>query len=311
VRVSDIASIELGLLRAVAHIGASSPDASRKSVSLLCKHIRAIHQGFSSGSEDDMGQSNHCASGEASPVADRVVVAMAILSLTNFHHFINTNPLIGLSVESVTLLLEAVQTLTSSINAEALESSWYSSASGSPVSTSDRDGAIGLTASGTSQAFNQMQGVQSQKEIIKRFSKSQMVLDILDIQGILLSQALVGGNSIEAPLEMGDGHTRDYDTEHSLPNDRSFSLLTARAVPNSAKVVFLGVDDDGRGRAALESVTDKAIEWWNNVMHGQGIGIGSGMADRRMRTGDSDVLENHVIEAILVCILATSPLDRG
>jgi hypothetical protein len=55
VHVSDIESVELGLLGAIAHIGAGNAEASVRAVDSLCEHIARIRGGLSSGVEEEVG----------------------------------------------------------------------------------------------------------------------------------------------------------------------------------------------------------------------------------------------------------------
>jgi hypothetical protein len=228
--------------------------------------------------------------------------AMAIISLKNLHRFIGSTPLIGLSYESLVKLLDATHALSTSAVSDNLGASWYSSESGSPVSTSDRDGAIGLAASGLSRGASHMQGVQYQKDVIRQFSKSKLVLDILDIQGILLGQALVGGNSIETSVQDAGLEEENRAVKHRINDDRSYLLLTGRAVPSTPRVIRLEGDAGRAGSDILESIVDQTTDWWEDVMHGHGIGIGSGIAGRHSSSAGVDDLENSVIEAILVSL---------
>jgi hypothetical protein len=64
--------------------------------------------------------------------------------------------------------------------------------------------------------------------------------------------------------------------------------------------LHLGSYDGSSGREILEKIASQAVTWWEDIMHGQGIGIGNGLIDGRNRSDSSDEVENLAVTAILV-----------
>lgn len=220
---------------------------------------------------------------------------MAILMLSNYHEFIVSTPLVRISPQSLVKLLTASHELAVSPGSDNLEASLYSSQSGSPISTSDNDGAIRLTGPTASRSIPGLQGLELQRNVIRRFSKLELAYKVLDVENTLLSQSLVGGSTIEEPasFDISDPPDRQAST-------RSFSILASRPIPDSASVLHLGSYDGSSGREILEKIASQAVTWWEDIMHGQGIGIGNGLIDGRNRSDSSDEVENLAVTAILV-----------
>lgn len=225
---------------------------------------------------------------------------MAIVLLSNYHDFVLSTPLVRISDHSLVKLLIASHDLAIPPGSDNLEASLYSSQSGSPMSTSDNDGAIRLHASSQRRAGPSSQGMELQRTVIRRFSKLELAQKVLDVESTLMSQALVGQNTIEEPasFDLAEGLSQELQ-----PGTRSFSILASRAVPESPSVTLFGTYGNGTGREILEKIASQAVTWWEDVMHGQGIGIGNGLMDGGHRSENSDSVEVLAVMAILVCLV--------
>jgi hypothetical protein len=285
------------LFKAIAHIGAVNPEASSEVVDMLCDHLAELRSALHGGNEEDMGKLTACMR-RCIGDPDRwngCLSAMAILMLSNYHEFIVSTPLVRISPQSLVKLLTASHELAVSPGSDNLEASLYSSQSGSPISTSDNDGAIRLTGPTASRSIPGLQGLELQRNVIRRFSKLELAYKVLDVESTLLSQCLVGGSTIEEPanFDISDPPDRQAST-------RSFSILASRPIPDSASVLHLGSYDGSSGREILEKIASQAVTWWEDIMHGQGIGIDNGLIDGRNRSDSSDEVENLAVTAILV-----------
>ena len=222
---------------------------------------------------------------------------MAIILLSNYHDFVLSTPLVRISDQSLVKLLIASHDLAIPPGSDNLEASLYSSQSGSPISTSDNDGNIRLPATSRGRTAPGPQGLELQRNVIRRFSKLELARKVVEIESTLMSQALVGRSTIEEPVHLGQAQTLDLDLQ---PGTRAFSLLSSRAVPESSSVMHLGSYHGNAGRDILERIASQAVAWWEDVMHGQGIGIGHGLMHGRNRSDGFDETEVLAVTAILV-----------
>jgi hypothetical protein len=203
-------------------------------------------------------------------------------------------------------LINSINALASSSVTETIQGSLYNSDGGSPVSTSDRDGVIKSNPPET-KGYPQ---IYTPSDILRRFSAMYMVNMVLQMEGSLLNQALVSVKSCykrSTTSNAGTSCTMPSLTEEAVPNDICFETLTMRAASESAQAVYLSDIDAGAGKRALQNVASAAVQWWDEIMNGSGIGIGTGMLQRGSiddtRVIGADNLENATMAAILVRFL--------
>jgi hypothetical protein len=251
------------------------------------------------------------------------LAATALTILTATHEHLLTYPIGPLSHGQLASILDAVQRLASPqviSNLETVNSN--PSPVSSPASTSDKDGAIrnrsedfhtgpgtGFQPTGSDDEYRPRRvssvrpaHMYEQITILRRFSGMDLALLVLDMQGAVLCQSL-------APVEPRFTHDTsfsrgDYKEEHYASNT-SWSTLNRTAVRDTPLFTRLGESEEHCG--VLEVVASAAVQWWEEIMHGSGIGLGVGIARRFVDRGQSginggglDYGENAVMIAILV-----------
>jgi hypothetical protein len=261
------------------------------------------------------------------------VTATALTILSATHEHLLTHPIAPLSHGQLAGILSAVQQLASHqviSNLETVNSN--PSPISSPASTSDKDGAIrnrsedfhtepgaGIQSTGNDHEYRprRISSVRptymyEQIAILRRFSGMDLALLVLDMQGAILSQSLA---PVEPRTTYDTSYNKgDYKEEHYASN-ASWSTLTRISVQEVPSFTRLGESEEHC--AALEVVASAAVQWWEEIMHGSGIGLGVGIARRFVDRGQSginggglDYGENAVTIAILVR-LVTVPIRMG
>lgn len=192
----------------------------------------------------------------------------------------------------------------------------------SPASTSDKDGDIRVRQDGSERGpaqeadaatrYAQIQRRRSsvypphlyeQIAILRRFSGMDLVLLVLDMQGSVLCQSL-------APVEMPDSQPAsfargDRRDEHFASNA---SWLSLNQVPADGTIGHLKLGRSEEGHVVLQDIASAAVKWWDEIMHGSGIGLGVGVARRFADRGQGafggglDYGENAAMIAILVSL---------
>lgn len=185
--------------------------------------------------------------------------------------------------------MNATHNLASYSEIENLQSSFYNSASGSPISTSDRDGISRPNTDGGQaarlRAKHAYQGVQFARDLVQKFAALELVANVLEIQSVLLGHALVGDDAtVNLPQTLDSYHPFGLTTSPGQPDtaarDYSFRVLRTQPCPRTANVIHLGDRPEHTSKMALELVGSQAVKWWDEVMNGNGIGIGSGLGAR-------------------------------
>lgn len=192
----------------------------------------------------------------------------------------------------------------------------------SPASTSDKDGDINVRlddsvgghardADATPQ-YSQVHRRRSsvypshlyeQIAILRKFSGMDLVLLVLDMQGSVLCQSL-------APVRMPDAQLSsfargDRTDEHFASNS---SWLALNQVPVEAATGHLKLGRSEEGHVVLQDIASAAVKWWDEIMHGSGIGLGVGVARRFADRGEGgfggglDYGENAAMIAILASV---------
>lgn len=143
--------------------------------------------------------------------------------------------------------------------------------------------------------------LHEQIAILRRFSGMDLVLLALDMQGAILCQSL-------APVQRTETFDpslakADQQEEHFASNV-SWHHLNHGPVQEVAAHLKLGRSTEGH--VVLQDVASAAVKWWEEIMHGNGIGLGVGIARRFGERGQGsfggglDYGENAVMIAILV-----------
>ncbi|KAJ9109086.1 hypothetical protein QFC21_000414 [Naganishia friedmannii] len=305
-RVSELTSV---MLRAIFHIGSSTSAQFGDIVVVFVNFLKAL--------------------AEKLETRDESILATALTILTATHEHLLTYPIALPSHGQLSSISSAVQRLASPqviSNLETVNSN--PSPVSSPASTSDKDGAIrnrsedfhsgpsaGFQPTGNDDEYRPRQissvrptHMYEQIAILRRFSGMDLALLVLDMQGAILCQSL-------APVELRTTHDTffsrgDYKEEHYASNT-SWSTLNRVTVQDIPLFTRLGESEEHCG--VLEVVASAAVQWWDEIMHGSGIGLGVGIARRFVDRGQSginggglDYGENAVMIAILKLLTLTS-----
>jgi hypothetical protein len=312
-QVSEMTSV---LLRALFHIGnATAGLEAGNAIGVLEDFLHALAEKMTSKDESVLGKSR-------SGLEDRVLTwfssATALTILTACHEHVLNCPIALQSSSQVSRLVSAFRRLASEqviSNLEAVNSN--PSPVSSPTSTSDRDGDINIRLD-ESMGPGSAPYVRSHRRrssafplhfyeqiaILRRFSGMDLVLLVLDMQGAIMCQSLAPiprSPANESPVVKGE--QRD---EHFASN-ASWHSLNHTPVQEVAASLKLG--RSAEGHVALQDVASAAVKWWEEIMHGSGIGLGVGIARRFGERGQGsfggglDYGENAVMIAILVSAL--------
>ncbi|KAJ9109753.1 hypothetical protein QFC19_001983 [Naganishia cerealis] len=135
----------------------------------------------------------------------------------------------------------------------------------------------------------------------KMDSKDETTL-VLDMQGAILCQSLAPvepRNTYDTSFSKGDNKEEHY------ASNSSWSTLNRVPVQDAPSFMRLGESEENCD--VLELVASAAVQWWEEIMHGSGIGLGVGIARRFLERGQSginggglDYGENATMIAILV-----------
>ena len=137
--------------------------------------------------------------------------------------------------------------------------------------------------------------------ILRRFSGMDLVLLALDMQGAILSQSLA---SIQRTATHDPSLAKTDQREEHFASNASWHNLNQNPVQEIAAHLKLGRSMEGH--VVLQDVASAAVRWWEEIMHGTGIGLGVGIARRFGERGHGsfggglDYGENAVMIAILV-----------
>lgn len=74
VNLENIRAVGQALFKAIAHLGAASPEASEEVIDLLCGHLAEIRTSLHGGNEDEMGELLKCS------LIRRLLLMMSIFS---------------------------------------------------------------------------------------------------------------------------------------------------------------------------------------------------------------------------------------
>jgi hypothetical protein len=131
-----------------------------------------------------------------------------------------------------------------------------------------------------------------------------LVLLVLDMQGSIMCQSL-------APVPRSPVHdspaVKGEQRDEHFASNASWHSLNHTPVQEVAASLKLG--RSAEGHVALQDVASAAVKWWEEIMHGSGIGLGVGIARRFGERGQGsfggglDYGENAVMIAILVSAL--------
>ena len=143
--------------------------------------------------------------------------------------------------------------------------------------------------------------LQEQIAILRKFSGMDLALLVLDMQGSILCQSL-------APVRWMDKYNSsvakvDQREEHFASNASWYKL---NQNPVQEVTVHLKLGRGTEGHIVLQDVASAAVTWWEEIMQGNGIGLGIGIARRFGERGQGsfgaglDYGENAVMIAILV-----------
>ncbi|KAJ9110206.1 hypothetical protein QFC20_003058 [Naganishia adeliensis] len=285
-----------------------------------------------------IGESPSCPSGEIVGVfeefllvladkmtnRDESVLATALTILTSCHEHMLTYPIELDSSSQVSCILAALRLLASEQVIETLDAvNSNPSPVSSPASTSDKDGDIRIrlddSVGGQADATPQYAHVQRRRSsiypphlyeqiaILRRFSGMDLVLLVLDMQGSVLCQSL-------APVQMPDSQPSsfargDRKDEHFASNA---SWLSLNQVPVHGTTGDLKLGRSEEGHVVLQDIASAAVKWWDEIMHGSGIGLGVGVARRFADRGQGafggglDYGENAAMIAILKLLTLAS-----
>ncbi|KAJ9125427.1 hypothetical protein QFC22_000388 [Naganishia vaughanmartiniae] len=324
-RVSELTSV---MLRALFHIGSSSAVQFGDIVIVFANFLRLLAEKLESRDESTLGLLNQFIL-EKYLAHLYYVTATALTILTASHEHLLTYPVTPLSPGQLAMILSAVQRLASPqviSNLETVNSN--PSPVSSPASTSDKDGAIRNRSedfhSGPGTGFQSTDNedtyrprrissvrpayMYEQIAILRRFSGMDLALLVLDMQGAILCQSLA---PVEPRVTYDTSFSKgDYKEEHYASNT-SWSTLNRIAVQEVPLSTRLGESEEHCG--VLEVVASAAVQWWEEIMHGSGIGLGVGIARRfvdrgqsGINGGGSDYGENAVMIAILKLLTLTS-----
>lgn len=192
----------------------------------------------------------------------------------------------------------------------------------SPASTSDKDGDIRVRLDNSigghapdadaTPSYAQVHRRRSsvypshlyeQIAILRKFSGMDLVLLVLDMQGCVLCQSLA---PVRAPDSRPSSFASGACTDEHFASNSSWLALNQVSVQATTGHLKLGRSEEGH--VVLQDIASAAVKWWDEIMHGSGIGLGVGVARRFADRGDGgmggglDYGENAAIIAILASV---------
>lgn len=308
------------ILQALFHIGESPSCPSGEIVGVFEEFLLVLADKMTNRDESVLGESMKEEAACSSLIVFCRRTATALTILTSCHEHMLTYPIELDSSIQVSCILAALRLLASEQVIETLDAvNSNPSPLSSPASTSDKDGDIRIrlddSVGGQADATPQYAHVQRRRSsiypphlyeqiaILRRFSGMDLVLLVLDMQGSVLCQSL-------APVQMPDSQPSsfargDRKDEHFASNA---SWLSLNQVPVHGTTGDLKLGRSEEGHVVLQDIASAAVKWWDEIMHGSGIGLGVGVARRFADRGQGafggglDYGENAAMIAILVCL---------